>query len=189
MPGSPPGRVFTFVNAQYCPLQYSYIVTTEANGLVLHGDKMRQTIRQSMIQPSMRKLTRQSITPSLVGIALLLSAPLSLAQSPLDWSVTISSGMPPPPVVRYEPVPVARPGHVWVQGYWNWHGGGYVWMPGHWVVARTGYVYVQPAWREGPRGWDLRRGGWHRGGHGYDHGYPGRGPGHCPPGHRKKGEC
>ncbi len=145
---------------------------------------MRKAIRQST-----RKLTGQLITQVIAGASLLLSAAFSFAQSALDWGVTISSGMPPPPVVRYEPMPGARPGHVWVQGYWNWHGGGYVWVPGHWVVARAGYMYVQPAWREGSHGWDLRRGGWYRGGHGYEGGHPGRGPGHCPPGHRKKGEC
>jgi len=144
----------------------------------------RKLSRQSVV-----KCMRQSVAPALCGLALLIAAPWSLAQSALDWSVTISSGMPPPPVMRYEPVPVARPGQVWVQGYWDWNGGGYVWMPGHWVVARAGYMYVQPAWREGPHGWDLRRGGWYRGSPGFDDGPPGRGPGHCPPGHRKKGEC
>lgn len=140
---------------------------------------MRKTIRQSMLAGSIA-----------LSLVLSLAAPVSQAQSALDWSVTISSGMPPPPVMRYEPMPVARPGYVWVQGYWNWNGGGYVWVPGRWLVARAGYVYVQPAWREGPNGWDLRRGGWHRGGPDfYDDGYPGRGRGHCPPGHRKKGEC
>ena len=136
---------------------------------------------------------RTPIKTLLIAASLLAVSPVSLAQSALDWSVTITSGMPPPPVVRYEPVPVARPGAVWVQGYWNWHGGGYVWMPGHWVTARPGYLYVQPAWREGPRGWELRRGGWHRGhgSRGHDgYGYHDRGgPPHCPPGHRKKGEC
>lgn len=138
---------------------------------------------------------RKPITAMMMSLGLLSVAPMSMAQSALDWSVTISSGMPPPPVVRYEPVPVARAGAIWVQGYWNWNGGAYVWLPGHWVMSRPGYLYVQPAWREGPRGWELRRGGWHRGEHGrgYDGEYGpryGEGPpSHCPPGHRKKGEC
>ena len=131
---------------------------------------------------------RKTMLAVMMGSGLLTAVPLTMAQSALDWSVTISSGMPPPPVIRYEPVPVARPGSVWVRGYWNWNGGGYVWIPGRWVNARPGYVYVQPAWREGSDGWDLRRGGWHRGDSDEMHG--GRhGPPHCPPGHRRKGEC
>ena len=137
---------------------------------------------------------RTTINGLMMALSLLVAAPFGMAQSALDWSVTVSSGMPPPPMVRYEPVPVARPGAVWVQGYWNWNGGGYIWIPGRWETARVGFMYVQPAWREGPRGWELRRGGWYRGERhrDYDHqDYDGPygGPGHCPPGHRKKGEC
>ncbi len=110
----------------------------------------------------------------------------------VSWGVTISSGMPPPPVVRYEPVPPPRPSYVWVQGYWGWNGSAHVWIPGRWEAARPGYVYVQPAWRQAPGGWELHQGGWRTKGPRaqgpyVDHG-PG-GPGHCPPGHRKKGEC
>lgn len=136
--------------------------------------------------------------PAIAG--LLLAAALSSAHAGPDiqWGVTISSGMPPP--VRYEPMPPPRGGYVWVEGYWNWNGGAYVWVPGHWLRARTGYVYAQPRWQEGPRGWELHRGRWQRGGHGHhdhdDRGYRERdghgdhgGPGHCPPGQRKKGHC
>lgn len=98
----------------------------------------------------------------------------------ISWGVTISSGTPPPPVVRYEPVPAPRPSQVWVQGYWNWNGGAHVWVPGRWIAQRPGYVYAQPQWIEGPQGWQLQRGGWKQGG---------GGPGHCPPGQRKKGNC
>ncbi len=112
---------------------------------------------------------------------LLAGAAVNANADNIQWGVTISSGMPPPPVVRYEPVPAPRAAHVWVQGYWNWSGGAYVWVPGHWVSARPGYVYAQPQWVEGPDGWRLQRGGWKGGG--------GGGPGHCPPGQRKKGNC
>ena len=145
---------------------------------------MRHVIRQST-----ECFRRRTIIAVLWGVCLLTSATFSQAQSALDWSVTISSGMPPPPVLRHEPVPVARPGQIWAQGYWDWNGAGYVWIPGHWVVARAGYTYVQPAWREGSHGWDLRRGGWHRGAPDFDEGAAGHGATHCPPGHRRKGEC
>ncbi len=114
------------------------------------------------------------------------------ADSDIQWGVTISSGMRPPPVVRHEPVPPPRPAFVWVQGYWGWNGNAYVWLPGRWEPARPGYVYVQPNWQQGPRGWELHQGGWHaqgphhaERGHGRERG----GPDNCPPGHRRKGEC
>ncbi len=111
------------------------------------------------------------------------------AEPNIQWGITISSGGMPPPAVRYEPLPPPRPSHVWVQGYWAWDGNDYRWVPGRWERARAGYVYVQPAWRQSPEGWEFRQGGW-QGGEGLrrdrDDG-PGRG--HCPPGHRKKGDC
>lgn len=116
---------------------------------------------------------------------LALVAASAQADPEISWGVTISSGMPPPPVVRQEPIPAPRPSQVWVQGYWNWNGGAYVWVPGRWVAARPGYVYAQPQWVEGPQGWQLRRGGWQSG----KGGGGGAGPGHCPPGQRKKGNC
>lgn len=119
---------------------------------------------------------RKLILPALLA-ALTFSAQ---ADPNISWGVTISSGMPPPPAVRYEPVPAPRASQVWVQGFWNWSGGNYVWVPGHWVAARPGYVYGQPQWVQGPNGWVLK-GGWKSG--------PGGGPGHCPPGQRKKGNC
>ena len=145
---------------------------------------MRNVIRQSTVLFSWR-----IVSSALCGAYLLAISTCSQANSALDWSVTISSGMPPPPVLRYEPMPVARPGHLWVQGFWDWNGVAYVWVPGRWIIARAGYSYVQPAWREGPHGWDLRRGGWHRSGPDFDDRSSGRGAGHCPPGHRRKGEC
>lgn len=114
------------------------------------------------------------------------------ADPDISWGVTISSGMPPPPAVRYEPPPPPRPAYVWLQGYWGWSGVAYVWVPGRWEAARPGYVYVQPRWQQVPRGWQLQQGGWRvaeSGGPGRDFDRGRGGPGHCPPGHRKKGEC
>jgi hypothetical protein len=119
----------------------------------------------------------------LTGSLMLFSAMTSHADSDANWSVTISSGMPPPPVVRHEPAPPSRPSSIWVQGYWGLNGNAYVWVPGRWERARPGYVYVQPQWHEGAGGWEFRQGGWREGSVYRD------GPGHCPPGHRRKGEC
>ncbi len=114
---------------------------------------------------------------AILGLLLAAALPAAHAGPDISWGVTISSGMPPPPV-RYEPMPAPRAGYVWVEGYWNWNGGAYVWVPGRWTRARSGYEYAQPHWQEGPKGWELHRGGWKRGG-----------AGHCPPGQRKKGNC
>jgi hypothetical protein len=59
----------------------------------------------------------------------------------------------PPPRARVEVVQ-ARPGYVWVDGYWANRGGRWVWRGGYWQPERAGYVYVQGRW--------LNRGGrWH----------------------------
>jgi len=127
------------------------------------------------------------------AIALILVATQcpAIAEPSIQWGITISSGSAPPPAVRYEPPPPPRPAHVWVHGYWAWDGNDYRWVPGRWERARVGYVYVQPEWIQSPEGWQFRQGGW-QGGEGrrrdldredsHRHG-------HCPPGHRKKGDC
>ena len=111
----------------------------------------------------------------------------TLAEPSIQWGVTISSGGAPPPAVWYEPPPPPRPAHVWVRGYWAWDGSDYRWVPGRWERARVGYVYVQPEWMQGPQGWQFRQGGWQddqgrdrEDSHKRDH---------CPPGHRRKGDC
>ena len=68
-----------------------------------------------------------------------------------------------PPPARYEAVPAARRGYVWVPGYWNGRGRRHVWTAGHWERARKGYNYVQPNWIERDNRWQLNRGGWCRG--------------------------
>ena len=119
-------------------------------------------------------------------ILLLGVSQFAIAEPNIQWGVTIASGGMPPPAVRYEPLPSPRPSQVWVRGYWAWDGNDYRWVAGHWERARSGYVYVQPEWVEGPRGWEFRRGGWEGGGRRERDDSPK--PGHCPPGHRKKGE-
>lgn len=68
-----------------------------------------------------------------------------------------------PPPARYEAVPAARRGYVWVPGYWNGRGHRHIWTRGHWERARNGYNYVQPNWIERDNRWQLNRGGWRRG--------------------------
>jgi len=126
---------------------------------------------------------------SLIAFCLMMIATHrpTLAEPSIQWGVTISSGGAPPPVVRYEPLPPPRPAHVWVHGYWAWDGNDYRWVPGRWERARVGYVYVQPEWIQSPEGWQFRQGGW-QGGKGRDR-EDSHKRDHCPPGHRRKGDC
>ena len=126
---------------------------------------------------------------SLIAFCLMMIATHrpTLAEPSIQWGVTISSGGPPPPVVRYEPLPPPRPAHVWVHGYWAWDGNDYRWLPGRWERARVGYVYVQPEWIQSPEGCQFRQGGW-QGGKGRDR-EDSHKRDHCPPGHRRKGDC
>ena len=68
-----------------------------------------------------------------------------------------------PPERRYEAVPAARRGYVWVPGYWNGRGNRHVWQKGHWERSRAGYAYIQPNWIVRDNRWQLERGGWRRG--------------------------
>lgn len=67
---------------------------------------------------------------------------------------------PPPP--RFERTPRARPGYVWVPGYWNLRGDRHVWVRGTWLRARQGYVYDAPRWVERNGRWMLQQGAWQR---------------------------
>lgn len=91
------------------------------------------------------------------GVMSMTAADLTQAQAHdnIQWGVTISSGMPPPPRSQF----------VWVNGFWYWHGGAYSWVSGHWEPARAGYLYSQPAWHHGTGGWNFQPGRWQHGGH------------------------
>ena len=50
-----------------------------------------------------------------------------------------------PPEPLYESV-TAAPGadHVWVDGSWHWNGYEWVWIGGSWVPEQVGFVYIEP---------------------------------------------
>src|SRR4051812_1083402 len=83
-------------------------------------------------------------------------------------SVDVQIGVPapgyvaPPPPARYEVVPVARAGHVWVPGHWQWNGNGHVWVQGHFLRARPGYYYEPATWVQHGDRWGYREGHWGR---------------------------
>ena len=75
--------------------------------------------------------------------------------------VIIAATAPPP--VRYEVVPAARPGYVWVRGHWQYRHGRYVWVRGHWIVQRHGYYYRAGRWVQMSDGrYRWYAGGWYR---------------------------
>lgn len=102
----------------------------------------------------MRKLIIGSFVAAALGIAALPAA----ARTNVDFYVNVA-----PPVALYEPVPVVRPGYVWVPGYWDWRYQRYVWVPGAYVRHRHGYVYAPHRWVSTPHGWRMHRGGWRHG--------------------------
>jgi YXWGXW repeat-containing protein len=95
-------------------------------------------------------------TLTLVALASATLSTAALAAPVIDLRVG-----PPPP--RVEVMPAARPGYVWVPGYWDWRGGRHYWVAGNWVRERRGYVYAPPAWVEEGGHWRLHRGAWGRG--------------------------
>ena len=79
--------------------------------------------------------------------------------------------LPAPPPPRYESMPRARRGQVWVAGHWEWRGRRHVWAPGHWVQARRGHHYRQPQWEQNNGHWEMRSGRWDRDGDGVPNRY------------------
>lgn len=80
----------------------------------------------------------------LLAQALIITAGATGIASASAQVVVIAPNAPPP--VRYEAVPVARPGFVWDQGHWRWEHGHYVWIGGHWQRERVGYHWVPGHW-------------------------------------------
>jgi hypothetical protein len=101
------------------------------------------------------------IKPTLYAYALLAISSAALAPVPalaqVDVSLVIGNAPPPP---RFESIPQARPGYVWVPGYWNWNGRRHIWTSGHWEPERMGYQYRPSTWVREADGWRLEPGAW-----------------------------
>lgn len=65
-----------------------------------------------------------------------------------------------PPAPRYEAVPAARPGYVWVPGFWDYSGHRHHWTKGHWEHERVGFTYAPSRWVEEHGKYRLERGHW-----------------------------
>lgn len=107
------------------------------------------------------KMSKNAII-ALSAIILGTTSLTASARTSVDIIVNIE-----PPAMRYEVVPVARHGHMWIPGYWNWNGRRHVWVEGHFEKVRNGYVYVEPSWQRTDRGWHLARGEWKKNYHGH----------------------
>jgi hypothetical protein len=147
-------------------------------------------------------MKRTQTSPFRLGALALAAAALAASAFSATAQVNIQINVPgivqvAPPPLRYEAVPRARPGQVWVPGRWAWNERDYVWYGGHWQQARPDYVYAPGRWVQAGGGWRWVDDQWKPGkrkhdqhGHDHDHGGGGGGGGeHCPPGQAKKGRC
>lgn len=74
----------------------------------------------------------------------------------------------PPPAPIYEHRTIAPgPGHLWIDGYWDWTGAGWTWLGGAWLVVSPGYNYVRPHCTAIDGRWVYQRGYFHDGSHRY----------------------
>lgn len=110
-------------------------------------------------------MSARKISVSVLIAAGTLGAVAIPVASEASSSVGISVNIAPPPL-RYEVVPVARRGYVWVPGYWDWRGRRHVWVGGVWARERRGYVYQPHRWEQRGDGWYINRGRWDRDGDG-----------------------
>ena len=78
---------------------------------------------------------------------------MSLVAAPLEVRL-------PPPRERRETLPPARPGFVWIPGYWDWQGVRHAWVSGHWAPERRGCHWVPHRWISRDGRWRLQPGGW-----------------------------
>jgi len=102
-------------------------------------------------------MNRKNLLGSL-GLAALLALPSigcmvhgsggAYVSGPTVAVVEVEEEPPPPRVVHYD----ARPGHIYIEGRWNWSGGRWVWNDGYYERERVGYVYAPGRWeRRGRR--------------------------------------
>jgi WXXGXW repeat (2 copies) len=104
---------------------------------------------------------RASPTFAVKAALAVITALATLGSVPAFAQAVIIAPSPPPPM-RTEVVPVARPGYVWDGGHWRWAGGGYKWVPGHWRPVRVGAHWVPGHWVQRGPNWRWIEGHWAR---------------------------
>ena len=93
------------------------------------------------------------------ALAATVAAALSFAAVPSHAVVWVGIA---PPALQVEVTPEARPGYLWVPGYWNWEGRRHVWVAGSWERERPGYAYAPPTWVEEGGRWRFETARWAR---------------------------
>ena len=105
---------------------------------------------------------RTTVRSLLVAIALGGSGTALLGGCVVQTRGTVVVDSPPPRPRRHV-VMAARPGFVWVDGYWANMGGKWVWQDGRWERERSGFVYVQGRWLNRAGRWHWVEPRWERG--------------------------
>jgi hypothetical protein len=115
--------------------------------------------------PADARPSRRHAPLALLAVGLLLAgcvvAPVAPDGEPYATGEVVSVPPPAPQPEVYGVAPVV--GSIWINGYWNWGGGGYAWVPGYWTAGRPGYRWAPHRWVPYGRGWRLERGHWARG--------------------------
>ena len=106
-----------------------------------------------------------SIKRWLLGLAL----PVVLSGCYVHGRGTVAYAYTDPPPPRYTYVE-ARPGYVWVDGYWYWQNSNWAWRNGYYAAERPGYYWVQGTYVQRR----YRPGYWSRGRTPVVHVQPGR---------------
>jgi hypothetical protein len=116
-----------------------------------------------LVQGTVMKTLKGRASPTFAVKAALaiITAVATLASVPAFAQAVIIAPSPPPPM-RTEVVPVARPGYVWDGGHWRWAGRGYEWVPGHWRPVRVGAHWVPGHWVQRGPNWRWIEGHWAR---------------------------
>jgi hypothetical protein len=119
----------------------------------------------------------RNLIPVFLGVALLagVSSGCVIRGRTHAYGTVAYSHHSAPPAPRYHYVE-ARPGWVWIDGYWAWNGYDWAWNDGYWERHRPGYAYVQGTWYSSGGRHHWRPGHWKHVGnsyqyqHGHSHG-------------------
>lgn len=115
------------------------------------------------MSPALLRFTCLPLAAATLTLAGCVVAPLDEPYYPAYDRGTVHSTViytaPPAPLVEYRGWPPA-PGHVWLDGYWNWGGASYLWMPGRWVEPRPSQVWVPRVWQRDGERWRPQGGHW-----------------------------
>jgi len=100
-----------------------------------------------------------SIRNLLFCSCVIVASVASPAFARIDFDVDINTA---PPAPQVEVVQAARPGFLWIPGYWAWEDGRHVWVEGRWIQERPGYMWVPEHWEQRGSKWHFERGYWER---------------------------